>query len=452
MAVQVERGMRAADAPDGHGARRRGAVDGDPRAAQRVRRGRRRLASRRPGRDPRPRRRERLRQDDDGALADAAAARRGASSPAAGCCSTASTSLALERAARCGDVRGRDISMVFQEPMTALDPAFTIGYQLVETILAHEQRRRATRARARRRRCSAASGSRTPASGSTTIRTSSPAACASGSMIAMALVLEPKVLIADEPTTALDVTIQAQILELIAELREELGMSVLLITHDLGVVHEIADRVAVMYAGEIVESGAETHDLRPARSTPTRRACCGACPASTAAGPAPARDPRPRARACRSSARLPVRAALPQSHRPCATSPIPDSNHRDDHELRCYNPTPFEPPEPLLRVRGLAKRFPVARDLLRPADQLAVGGRRRRPRHRARARRWRWWASRLRQEHPRAADPAADRADAAGRSSSTASTCSRLGAASCASSGGRPRSSSRTRSARSIRG
>jgi peptide/nickel transport system ATP-binding protein len=152
------------------------------------------------------------------------------------------------------DVRGAEIAMVFQDPMTALNPVQRIGPQLVEQIRAHDDvdkdaaldrargllervgiPRAAERLRAYPHELSGGMRQRV--------------------MIAMALSCEPRVLIADEPTTALDVTIQAQILEEVRRLREETGAGVILITHDLGVVADVADRVAVMYAGQIVEQG-----------------------------------------------------------------------------------------------------------------------------------------------------------------------------------------------------
>jgi oligopeptide/dipeptide ABC transporter ATP-binding protein len=155
-------------------------------------------------------------------------------------------------ARRMRQVRGRDVSMVFQEPMTSLDPAFTIGAQIVETVRAHEA---VTRAQAQTRAVEmlARVGIPQPVRRFHDYPHQFSGGMRQRVMLAIALVLQPRLLIADEPTTALDVTIQAQILELIAGLREEMGMSVILITHNLGVVHEVADRVAVMYAGEIVE-------------------------------------------------------------------------------------------------------------------------------------------------------------------------------------------------------
>jgi peptide/nickel transport system ATP-binding protein len=152
------------------------------------------------------------------------------------------------------DFRGGDVAMIFQEPMTALDPVFTIGRQIAETVQRHEgASRRAADARAlellelvqipsAKRRLSAY-----PHELSGGLR--------QRAMIAVALACRPKLLLADEPTTALDATVQIQVLLLLRSLQEQLGMGVVFVTHDLGVAGEIADRVAVMYAGKVVEEG-----------------------------------------------------------------------------------------------------------------------------------------------------------------------------------------------------
>jgi len=149
-------------------------------------------------------------------------------------------------------LRGDRIAMIFQEPMTSLNPAFTIGDQITEVILRH---RKVSPAEARARAIEMLRRVRIPAPEQRIDEY--PHKLSGGmrqrAMIAMALALDPQLLIADEPTTALDVTIQAQILELLRELRAEFGMSLLMITHDLGVVAEVADEVAVMYAGRVVE-------------------------------------------------------------------------------------------------------------------------------------------------------------------------------------------------------
>ena len=149
-------------------------------------------------------------------------------------------------------IRGKEISMIFQEPMTALNPVYTCGEQIIEALVLHE---RMTRGQARTRAIEMLERVGIPAAGQ---RVDEYPHQLSGGMrqrvmIAMALACRPAVLIADEPTTALDVTIQAQILELLKELQREMGMAVILITHDLGVVAETAHRVAVMYGGQIVE-------------------------------------------------------------------------------------------------------------------------------------------------------------------------------------------------------
>lgn len=154
--------------------------------------------------------------------------------------------------ARMREIRGSRIAMIFQEPMTSLNPVFTIGSQIVEAIVLHQ---RVSRAEARNRAIELLRKVRIPVperrvddyphqfSGGMRQR----------AMIAMALSCNPELLIADEPSTALDVTIQAQILDLLRQLQSELGMSILIITHDLGVIAEMADEVAVMYASKVVE-------------------------------------------------------------------------------------------------------------------------------------------------------------------------------------------------------
>jgi len=150
-------------------------------------------------------------------------------------------------------IRGREIAMIFQEPMTSLNPVFTVGFQIAEAIRVHEK---VSKAAARHRVIELLQRVQIP-DPEERFR-SYPHQLSGGMrqrvMIAMALACNSRVLIADEPTTALDVTIQAQILELLERLREENRMSILLITHDLGVVAEAAERVLVMYAGRIVEA------------------------------------------------------------------------------------------------------------------------------------------------------------------------------------------------------
>lgn len=157
-------------------------------------------------------------------------------------------------------IRGAGISMIFQEPMTSLNPVVSCGDQVVESIRLHEKVDRKS-ARERVVKLFSDVGIPDPAARFDAYPHQLSGGLKQRVMIAMALSTRPKLLIADEPTTALDVTIQAQILHLMRKLRDEFGTSVLLITHDLGVVNELADKVAVMYAGKVVEQGTRTDIL-----------------------------------------------------------------------------------------------------------------------------------------------------------------------------------------------
>ncbi|MCZ6858203.1 MAG: ABC transporter ATP-binding protein [Gemmatimonadetes bacterium] len=236
------------------------------------------------------------------------------------------------------EIRGAQIAMIFQEPMSSLNPVLTVGSQIVEAIRAHgsESRREATE---RAVELLTLVGIPEPGRQINDYPHQMSGGMQQRVMIAMALSCRPKILIADEPTTALDVTIQAQILDLLMDLKARFGMSVLFITHDLGVLAGIADRVAVMYGGKIVEEG-EVHAIfeRPAhpytqgllravphidRPTVQLRGIPGAVPTATE-WPS----------GCRFHPRCSQRIDR------CSTETPPDITTETEHIARCWVATP----------------------------------------------------------------------------------------------------------------
>ena len=210
-------------------------------------------------------------------------------------------------------IRGHEISMIFQDPMTSLNPTMRIGKQIMEAILKHQK---VTKKEAYDRAVGMLRlvGLSNPEQRMKQYPFEFSGGMRQRAMIAMALVCRPKILIADEPTTALDVTIQSQIVDLMLDLRQKLKTAILIITHDMGVVADIADRVAVMYAGVIVEKGDVKDDLLPPQSTPMT---WGLLDSHSPAGhPRRAPDPPSRARR-RTSSRRPRAAPLPRA----ATTP-----------------------------------------------------------------------------------------------------------------------------------
>jgi len=173
-------------------------------------------------------------------------------------------------------IRGNDISMIFQEPMTSLNPVLTIGRQITETLVLHQKLDKAA-ATARAVEMLRLANIPEPERRITQYPHELSGGMRQRVMIAMALACDPKLLIADEPTTALDVTVQAQILDLMRQLKEKTGTAIILITHDLGVVAEMAERVIVMYAGKVVEE-ASVADLFARPQHPYTRALLGSMP------------------------------------------------------------------------------------------------------------------------------------------------------------------------------
>jgi peptide/nickel transport system ATP-binding protein len=231
------------------------------------------------------------------------------------------------------DLRGDRLAMIFQEPMTSLNPSFTIGDQIVETILRH---RGGSRRQARERAIELLRRVHIP---SPERRFDEYPHKLSGGMrqrvmIAMALACDPMLLIADEPTTALDVTLQAQILDLMRELKSASGAAIILITHDLGVVAEVCDEVAVMYAGEIVER-APVDELFASPQHPYTVGLLGSIPRldhqtehlATIEGMVPNMNALPHG--CRFAARCPF------ASEPCVSAPPPMREVSPGHETRC---------------------------------------------------------------------------------------------------------------------
>jgi len=230
-------------------------------------------------------------------------------------------------------VRGAEISLIFQEPMTALNPVFTIGDQLRETLLVHG---RAARSQSRQRAVELLEAVRIPDAARRV--NDYPHQLSGGQrqrvLIAMALACKPALVIADEPTTALDVTIQAQILDLLREMKSAFNLSLLLITHDLGVIAETADRVAVMYAGRIVEQGA-VRDIFREPQHPYTRGLLASMPGGA---------PGTRLRAIEGT--VPMLGALPRGcafnprcpdrFEPCTGVPPDDYVTAPGHTAKCY--------------------------------------------------------------------------------------------------------------------
>ena len=252
----------------------------------------------------------------------------------------AGTDLTALKERQMADLRGNRMSMIFQEPMTSLNPSYTIGDQLTEVMLRHQ---RVTRAEAKERAVYLLD--RAGISAAASRLGQYPHQLSGGLrqrvMIAMSLMCSPDLIIADEPTTALDVTIQAKILGLLKDLQKEMGMGLIFITHDLGVVARIADKVAVMYAGTFVESGTVEQIFRaPAHPYTKGLISCIPVPGKTERGsrlgaiPGVVPSLIGGVQGCGFRSRCPV--AIP----PCAVEPDlrPIS---DTHELRCVHDRAF---------------------------------------------------------------------------------------------------------------
>jgi len=231
-------------------------------------------------------------------------------------------------------VRGNEIALIPQEPMTALNPVLTVGAQVAEVLEVHQRVGRRV-ARARTVELLRIVGLPEPASYARRYPHELSGGMRQRALIAMALACHPKVLIADEPTTALDVTVQAQIVDLLARLKRELGMSMILITHDLGVVAGVADRVAVMYGGQVVES-APADLLFRSPQHPYTAGLLAAAPRLDGQATAPAAIPGmvPPATTWPSGCRFHPRCRM--SWERCAAEPPPLLDPSEGRTARCW--------------------------------------------------------------------------------------------------------------------
>lgn len=235
-------------------------------------------------------------------------------------------------------LRGNEMSMIFQEPMSSLNPVYTIGTQIMEVLRLHTKRSR-REARALAVDLLAEVGINDPESRIDEYPHRLSGGMRQRVMIAMALACEPKLLIADEPTTALDVTIQAQILDLLANIRRDRDMAVLLITHDLGVVAEVCDRVVVMYAGQVVETG-DVYDIFARPSHPYTRGLLASLPSLDDPGrrlvsiPGTVPSPQEWPHGCRFEARC------PEAGSECGAPQALVSLDGADRAARCWRAAP----------------------------------------------------------------------------------------------------------------
>ncbi len=237
---------------------------------------------------------------------------------------------------RMQDIRGNDIAMIFQDPLSSLNPVYTVGYQIAESILLHQKVTK-KEAYAKALEMLKLTGIPAPEKRLNEYPHQLSGGMQQRVMIAIALSCQPKLLIADEPTTALDVTIQSQILDLIARLNNELGMGVIFITHDLGVVAEICSRVVVMYLGQIVEE-ADTDSLFTKPLHPYTKGLIRSIPQldgdrtqdlHVIKGVVPALDNVPKG--CRFAPRCPYADGLCREKMPDLES------HSDSQKVRCWH-------------------------------------------------------------------------------------------------------------------